>query len=94
MFLAVSQTRYAPSDLQLIVFLLLFATVIDLITTFSSNDPEVRHGRRAWWLMSPLPWTLAAVYRKLKGAAAPIWMPWAAAFVIYAVLLIAGHFWR
>jgi hypothetical protein len=76
----------------IIAMILMNGATIDLITSRSSKEPEVQNGRRAFWALSPLPWAFATAYRKIRGVAAPVPLPWAIGYAICAAAMLAAHF--
>jgi len=76
---------------MIIAMILMYGATVDLLTTSSSNGPKDRNGRRAFWALSPLPWAIAKAYRKIRGAPAPFWMPWAITFTLCAAVMLAAH---
>jgi hypothetical protein len=91
MIAAACQTSNPYHVLLMIALIMMFSTIIDLMTATRSTDPKVRDGRVAFCVMSPLPWAFAMVFRKIKGVAAPVWMPWTVALVIYAAVILMAH---
>jgi len=91
MLAAVCQTSNPYHVLLMIALIMMFSTIVDLMTTTRSTDPKVRNGRVAFCLMSPVPWAFAMAYRKIKGVATPVWMPWTVAFVIYAIAMLVAY---
>ena len=66
MLAAVCQTSNPYHVLLMIALIMMFSTIVDLMTTTRSTDPKVRNGRVAFCLMSPVPWAFAMAYRKIK----------------------------
>lgn len=91
MIAAACQTSNPYHVARVVVMIMMLYTTVDLITTFSSEDPKRRNGRGVWWVLSPLPWAFAMAFRKIKGVAAPVWMPWTVALVIYAAAMLVAH---